>query len=192
MATILDIGLLQDFGYFVFPFLLVLIAGMAILRMAGPFKDKPAFAFLIALVGALMTMSSSIAIKAINMMAPWYVLFLFLMLLIIVAYQTFGIESGTITEYITKSENGGTIGRWILGITIAIFVLSLGYVIQQEEGVLYAAGGPDNETVPSIYDVPLTGVEGFWATVFNPKVMGLVLIMLIAFFTVQYLSESAH
>ena len=34
-----------------------------------------------------------------------------------------------------------------------------------------------------------TGPAEFWQTIFHPKVLGLMLVMLIAFFTVRYMTE---
>lgn len=185
MATPLDIGLLQKFDV-IFPFLLVLVLGYVVLTRISWFKDNQAITFIIALALAILSLFNPVVIGTINLMAPWFVLLFIFMLLVFMAYVAFGIKEDTIVETITKGEYAKDFGYWILAIVLIIGLGSLSTVISEEKG--FTQLGDDNATIAP----EDTGAEevGFWDTLFHPKVLGLVLILLIALFTIQRLARS--
>lgn len=182
MATPLDVGLLQKFDV-LFPFLFVLVVVYAILSRTEWLKEKQTIAFLLAFMLAVMTLFSTIAVKTINRMAPWFVLLLVFSILILVAYQAFGIQEKSIVETLTGKDYGGTFAYWVLALMLIIGLGSLSAVVSEEVAFTKLAAG-ENAT-------QVTGEAeevGFWATIFHPKVLGLTLILLIAMFTIQRLS----
>lgn len=185
MVTLLDIGLLQRFEV-IFPFLFVLVLLYAILSRMTWFKDTQAVAFLIAFALAVMTLMSSIAVKTINRMAPWFVLLVVFGVFFILAYVSFGVKEGTIEDVLTKSEHSGTFAWWVLALMLIIGFGSLATTVSEEIGfrTLAAEEGAAAPGTPE----PI----GFWATIFHPKILGLVLILLIAMFTVMKLAGKAE
>ncbi len=177
MATPLDIGLLQKFNV-IFPFLFILVIVYAILSRTEWFKDKQAFAMIIAFILALMTLLSNIAIKTINLMAPWFVLLFLFSIMVLVAYMTFGIKEETILETLTKGVYAKEFSFWILALVLIIGLGSLSYVISTEGGW----GDLGGETQPG-------EAVGFFATLTHPKVLGMVLLLLVGMFTVGKLSQ---
>jgi len=177
MATPLDVGILAKFNI-IFPFLLILIASYVFLTKTSWFKGKEAIAFVIAFILALMTLLSPITVRTINMMAPWFILFLVFVLFLLMAYQTVGVPESTITEIITKSKYSKDIFWWVLVIALIIGIGSLASVISHKEPVT----GLEEEIAP-------TEETGFWQIVSNPKVLGVVLVLLIAMFTIQHLAK---
>jgi len=183
MATPLDIGLLQEFSG-IFPFLLVLVLVYAILSQSDWFKGKPGISALIAVIVAFMTLLSGVAIKTINLMAPWFVLFIIFGTLMILAYMAFGIDRETILKTLTGPEYGGSFGFWVLAIMLMIGIGSLVSVINEERGFPIAG---ENATAA---EVSVTGEVGFWETLFHPKILGMVLVLLIAFFAIGKITSS--
>lgn len=184
MATPLDISALKQFSG-VFSFLFVLVLVYAILSQTAWFKEKHGMAAMIALIAAFMTLFSSIAMKTINLMAPWFVLFVIFMILFILAFMIFGYSQKDITDFVSGGEFG--VGMWVMAIMIIIGVGSLVAVINEEVGFKGLTEGN-----VSMYgdSVPTSQEYGLWQTVFHPKILGMVLIMLIAFFAVRQISKS--
>jgi cytosine/uracil/thiamine/allantoin permease len=182
MATPLDVGLLQKFDI-IFPFIFVLVIVYAFLTRTEWFKEKQGIALMIAFVLGVMTLFSSIAIKTINKMAPWFILLIVFAILLILAYQAMGVGEKTILDVITSKEHGTTIAWWVLSLMLMIGLGSLSAVVSEEVKFTQLAEG-ENATI-------ITGEGeqvGFWATLFHPKVLGLALILLIAMFTIQKLA----
>ncbi|HLF55013.1 MAG TPA: hypothetical protein VI612_04805 [Candidatus Nanoarchaeia archaeon] len=180
MATPLDITALQHFTG-IFPFLLVLILVYAILTRTPIFKERQGMAALIAVLAALMTLFSQIAIKTINMMAPWFVLFIIFGILMMLAYMSFGISEKTVMDVITGDNYGGAFSFWVLSIMLIIGLGSLFTVINEQKAIAELAGGEEKVD---------TGELGFWQTLFHPKVLGMIVVLLIAFFTIGKMASS--
>ncbi|MBW3018737.1 hypothetical protein KY329_00950 [Candidatus Woesearchaeota archaeon] len=186
MATFLDIGALQHFQG-LFPFLLVLVLAYAIFSKTV-FKDKPGVSALLAFILAILTLTSGIAQKTINLMAPWFVIFLIFGILILIAFMSFGIEEKSIKDVLTGSKYGRQFFWWVLGIMIIIGFGSLFAVVNEEIDItqLHALG--TNTT-----SAGTGGAEaGFWGSLFDPKVLGMVVVLLVAYFTVSQLTEPAR
>ncbi len=185
MATPLDVGLLQKFDV-IFPFLFVLVIVYALLARTKWLEDNKGIAFLISFVLAVMTLFSGIAVKTINRMAPWFVLLVIFVVLLLLAYQALGVKEESILNIVTGKTYGGTIAYWILALMLMIAVGSLTSVVSEEKPFTELSAG-ENATQLAAG----TGEQvGFWATLFHPKVLGLALILMIAMFTIQKLSSS--
>jgi hypothetical protein len=184
MATPLDIGLLQKFDV-IFPFLFVLVIVYALLARTEWMKEKQGMAFLVAFVLAVMTLFSSIAVKTINRMAPWFVLLVIFIVILLLAYQSLGIKEESILNIVTGKTYGGTISYWVLALVLIITIGSLTSVVSEEKQFTTLSAG-ENAT-----QIAAQGEQvGFWATLFHPKVLGLALILMIAMFTINKLSAS--
>ncbi len=180
MATPLDIGLLSKFDL-LFPFLLILFVTYAFLSRLSMFKERQAIAAIVAFVVAIMTLMSPIAIRTINMMAPWFILLLTFGIFLIISYQALGVPEQSITDILTKSPYSKTIVWWVIAIALIIGIGSLATVISQREGFISKLGEPIEGAAP-------TEETGFWQTIMNPKVLGVALIFLIAMFAISKLA----
>ncbi|MEM4263432.1 MAG: hypothetical protein QW666_00870 [Candidatus Woesearchaeota archaeon] len=178
MVTLLDTGLLQKFDI-IFPFLLVLTLVYVGMNRISWFKDKQAFCFIIAFALALLTIFSRVAVRTINMMAPWFVLLFIFMILVLMAYMAFGIKEETIIETITKGKYATDFGYWVLALVLIIGLGSLATVISEEKGFMGLAGEEAAGAAEKI---------SFWTTITHPKILGLALLMLVALFTIQKLA----
>lgn len=180
MATPLDVTALQQFSG-IFPFLLTLVLVYAILSMTAWFKDKKTLAALIAIIAAFITLLSPIAIKTINLMAPWFVLFVIFAILFVLAFMLFGFEQKAFTDFIISGEYG--VGTWIMAIMLIIGIGSLVYVVNEERGFAEL-------TAENVSAVKPSESYGFWQTLFHPKVLGMVLVLLVALYTVKQMTKS--
>ena len=182
MATFLDIAALKQFSG-IFPFLLVLVLVYAVLSQTSFFKEKQGMAALIAVICAIMTLFSSIAMKTINLMAPWFVLFVVFAILFILVFMMFGYTQKDVTEFVTSGEYG--VGIWAMAIMIVIGAGSLAAVLNEEVGL-------EKLTVGNVSSVGAekTADYGFWQTLFHPKVLGMILVLMVAFFTIRQLVKT--
>ncbi|MBD3304557.1 hypothetical protein GF343_05415 [Candidatus Woesearchaeota archaeon] len=187
MATPLDIGLLQKFDV-IFPFLLILVLGYVVLTRISWFKENQAICLIISFALAVLSMFNPIVVRTINMMAPWFVLLFVFMLLVFMAYIAFGVKEETIIGTITSGEYGKDFGYWVLAIVLIIGLGSLSTVISEEKGFQPLTTGENATVVPEGAGPEETG---FWETLFHPKMLGLVLILLIALFTIQRLAVAS-
>lgn len=177
MATILDIGILKSFSG-IFPFLFALVITWAVLMRAKFFADNKAFAAIIAFLFAVATMFSTVAIKTINLMAPWFVLLFLAIVLIMVVYQAFGIQESQILGVITGQY--GTEFAWVIIVILGLIITgSLFTVLAEEKIELRAAAGVTVEQ--------MTPAQWGLSVLTHPKVLGFMAVMLIAMFTIQQL-----
>lgn len=181
MATPLDIGALKAFDK-LFTFILVTILVYAFLSSTALFKERKLIAALVAVLAGLLTLTSNLAIQSINLMAPWFVLFVIFALLMMLGFMLFGYDMGDIKDFVTSGEYG--IGQWVWVIIAIIGIGSVAAVWNME----YGFGALTGENV-TVEEQPAAGEYGFWETIFHPKILGMALVLLIAFFTVKYMSE---
>jgi uncharacterized membrane protein len=178
MATFLDIGLIEKMNY-LFPFLLVFILVYVVLTRLEMFKEKQGLAAIIALVLALLTLTSSLIIKTINRMAPWFILLIVFGILVLIVYQAMGIKEDKITSVLTSEEHGPAFIWWIIALVVLIGLGSFITVFSEEKGF-------QKLTEEEVEDEE----KSVWTTLFHPKILGLVLIFLISYFAIQKLTST--
>jgi hypothetical protein len=175
MATILDIGLLQKFEL-IFPFLLVIVVVWGLLSYTKFLGDNKLLHSLIALIlGVLVLMSDAIR-EVLNRIAPWFVLlvmFIFFMLLLA--------KAGGVTEAEIFHEFS-----WLRIVFLLISAFILLYAI-----IDVTVWDEDTETMGDTVtggEVGEGGSSAFFATLRHPAVLGLIVIFLIATFTIHRLT----
>ncbi|RMD57424.1 hypothetical protein D6825_04045 [Candidatus Woesearchaeota archaeon] len=178
MATPLDVTALQGFKG-VFPFLFILVFTYAILISTSWFKDKQFFAAIIAFALAFMSLLSPVVTKTVALMMPWLVLFFIFIVLLMIVFMATGVKGEYITDFI--KEGNYALGLWMFVIFSLIAVGSLMFVLNEETG-----------GIESFYNESQIGQAQGWAvlpTIFHPKFLGMVLVLLIAVFTVRYMTS---
>ena len=183
MATLLDIGLLENFGI-IFPFLLVFSITLAVLNYFEALKDNKALQATIAVALAFMTLFSKIAVKTIMLMAPWFVIMFVLAVLGVVLFMTVGYTKENIQGTLKSKEYAKIFGYLILSIVLIIGIGSLSFVVSEEKGFLSLT----NETT----DISQAEGEsaGFFQILVDPKVLGMIMLLLIAVVTMFKLTEA--
>jgi hypothetical protein len=202
MATFPGFSLLENFsGVFTFLFSFALLFG--ILEVTHPFgKEKKGLNSFLALMLALMISFSSRVTNIISFMAPWFVVTIVVIFFIMLIEMMFGVDVGVFKKIATgESGNyGRTITYWIITIASIILLLGLSQEFGQEVGPYLnnetISENPDQyvETQLGSTTVPTgqTNTDDFQqnlgATLFHPKVLGMIVILLIASFAVRLLS----
>ena len=180
MATPLDISVLQQFNN-VFPFLLILVLIYVVLDQMEWFKERRAIAAIISVLVALMALLSPIVIKSVSLIAPWFVLFIIFMVLMMLAFMATGIERNFIVDFVKQDKFGAAL--WTFAIITIIGVGSIVSVWTEETGGLEKLQGTNLTAQVE------SGNASAFQTVFHPKILGVVLVMLVGFFTIKYMTS---
>lgn len=183
MATLLDLTALEHFSS-IFSFLFVLVIVFGILSYSKFLGENKSIHALIALFLAIMTLFSDTVVQSINKMAPWFVLLFVFILFMLMAFKVFGTSDADIMGVLKDSQYAYIIW-WIAAIGIIIAVGSLTSVVWGgDQGMpVYNESSPDS-------DVGSTGGSAFFGTLFHPKVLGAVFVLLVAVFAIQKLTAS--
>ena len=174
MATFLDIGLTQYFGV-IFAFLFVFTIVYAILQYSKLLGDNKGIHSIIALTIAFFTMLSDKMSKIITDLSPIFVVMMVFILLLLMVYKMFGMEEKWITELIQGGDN--SLRYFIL---VLAFVVLLGVIANVYGSELLQYTTTDTGSV----------TQNIGATLFNPKILGFGLVMLIAVFSIMMLAKS--
>ncbi|HLD72017.1 MAG TPA: hypothetical protein VJA23_00380 [Candidatus Nanoarchaeia archaeon] len=182
MATLFDVGLIQTFDV-VFPVLLVFALVFALLQKTKAIGESVGVNAIIAVAAAFMVLMSDTLVQMINFMVPWFVVAIIFFVLLILIFQIFGTKEADLT----KAVKDKAVYWSIIGIAIVILLAAFGNVLGQsfteqafqEEGNLTAS---DGSVASSSFEGSLN------ATLFHPKVLGLIIIFAIAIFAVAFLS----
>ncbi|MBR9683224.1 hypothetical protein GOV03_01670 [Candidatus Woesearchaeota archaeon] len=175
MVTFLDVGLFQYFNV-IFSVLLIFSIMFAILHKTKVLGENVTINAIVAIAVSLMTLLSQDVIDLINFIAPWFVLVFIFVILLILMYQLFGATEKDVFGAL-KSEK--TIQWAIFGVSMIILVAGFGHV-WGEELAQQAMGGEVSEDGAFEQNV--------YSIVFNPKVLGIIFIFVIAIFAIAFLT----
>ncbi|MBD3209716.1 hypothetical protein GF367_04870 [Candidatus Woesearchaeota archaeon] len=206
MATFLDIGFLGEFSI-IFTFLLVWVLVYALLSMTKQLGDKKNLNALIALAVAVIVIASPTMLRLVNTMVPW-----FLIMVLLLFFILFGIKMFTgdkdLSGAVFKDKKVYT---WIIVLMVVVLIFSLGNAFGSQT---LERGGWDGTGPPPSGGDSLEGTDAFIEetgvgnanvsgsqvatndfstnlihTLFNPKVLGLMLVMLVAMFAMFFISD---
>lgn len=183
MVTPFDISLLKQFQI-IFPFIFIFCIVYALLTSIKFPGENRSLHAAIAVVLAIMSLFSDIVVETINTAAPWFVLLIIFIVFLLIGFMIMGVGQADIMA-VLKDPEYSFINWWIVALVLIIVIGSLSQVISEKKG-----GYPpfaENATLNG-EEVP-TQESAFWQTLFHPKVLGLVAILLIAFFTVSKLTS---
>lgn len=176
MATFLDIGLFEAFSP-VFAFLFVWVTVFAVLQFTKFLGDNKGLHALFAFILAVLTMLSPKLVQLIGTMAPIFVVAIIFIVFLLLLYKMFGVDDDWLTSAI---KGKGSAFYWIL-IVAAVIVVGSVSIVFGEEILSITQGGDGGNT---------TGVVGnLGSTLFHPKVLGFVVLMLIAVFAIYMLAS---
>ncbi len=193
MPAMLDIGILNYFSI-IFPALLVFALVFIIL---GRFKilgeSKPLHS-IIAIVMAILVMMSREIVEIINFISPWFVIVFIFGILLMITYMIMGVSEDTLSKYIS---NDRAINWLIFAIGFVIIIAGISHVYGQRlltgtEGEV-TTGGVTNVTYVRETPVGTTASSSFMGNVtaifFNPKIIGVLFVLLLAVFTIALLAR---
>ncbi len=193
MPTFLDIGLL-NYVQVIFPFILVWVVVYSVLQWREVLGKNQSLHSIIALVLAIMTVLSQPVVALIQYMAPWFVMLLVLSLFIILFLRFFGVSDSAIKDAFEKSDDARFLTYWIIVISVIVFAGAVGKVFFAGQSVY--VGGETGAVLDSVYAgntsalnvATASGEANFAATLFHPKVLGMLFILIVAAFTIKLLS----
>lgn len=181
MATVFDLGLLQEFQI-IFVWLLVFVLVYAILELTKVLGENKGLHAIIALCAAIIFSFSKSAVHVVTGMTPWIVVMLFFFLFLLMGIRfAFG-EAGD--QYLLSVLGGEKGAAWWIFIPVVI-ILSV---------MLMSAVGPaltptGNNESGSVGDSDMSTDTSDWQrnilnTMFHPKILGTGILLLIAMFTI--------
>ncbi len=184
MASVLDVGLLGKFS-FIFTMLFIIVIVYGILEYTKIFGDRQGLHILVAfLVGIMLLLVPSVS-DVISTITPWFILLFIFILLMVIAYKMLGATDSDIKNAMTTNKS---IIYWIMIFSVIILLGGLGKVFFT--GGDSSVGINVNETgTTTSSDVGQTGTNALWATIFHPKVLGLIFLLLIGVFTITSLTS---
>lgn len=201
MASLLDVTLLSHFSE-VFVFLFIFVLVYAILKLTKVLGDSPGLIGLLAITSAFMFMFSSKAIAMVTFMVPWFTLLAVFIMLIILNYRILGGEGGVMSALVDAKKHKMVV-YWIVIIGIIIVLMALGQnygqsvgpYLDDEGNTVYRNSSSPIESISGIGDTYRgtgdvdTGDfnTNLGATIFHPKVLGMILILIIASFTMMFM-----
>ena len=194
MATFLDISSLSFFSS-IFTFILVFVALYSLLSYAKFLGENNGIHALIAFSISILTLFSKDAIEVINFVVPWFVMLFIGMLLMLLAYSLFN-PGGNVFDLLVGGDKHKTIIYWIISLSVIIILIGLGNSFGERVGP-YLDG--DNNTnigsaaADNIRGDGLTATDDFntnlGATLFHPKILGLLVILLLGTFTIMTMAS---
>ncbi|MBW2992169.1 hypothetical protein KY345_03040, partial [Candidatus Woesearchaeota archaeon] len=110
------------------------------------------------------------------------IIFVLLMFLLL-AYKFLGAKDADIAHVLTRDK---TVVVWILILFAIILVGSVARVYFSEEAPAPVAG--EGGIVVSEEELGKVGVSAFWSTLFNPQVLAVIMVLLIAVFAILLLT----
>ncbi|MEA3429877.1 MAG: hypothetical protein U9R08_01255 [Nanoarchaeota archaeon] len=180
MVSFLDLGLLQHFS-FLFPVFFVFVVVYALLERYKLLGDnKGVHALIAASLGGILLFSKS-ALNIVTILSPWFIIFIIFLIFLFMLFMMFGVKEKDFLETIKDNK----LAHWSI-IVVAIFMLAAAV------GKTFFAAAPEGTTGLGQAFVQGTtsgvGEAAFWLTLFHPKVLGVVFVLLIGMFAVRMLT----
>lgn len=190
MATILSTDFLANFGG-LFTFLFVFVIVFAILEYKKIIGENKGIHAIAAFSIAMLVTISGDAREVITFAAPWFVVLMTVIILILLAFSIFDLGPLDFKKIITEGEYSSVISYWIIILASVIVLISLANVL----GPKFLAQNTDivDGSTVTLSNNTGTGTSDFQAntinTIFSTKVMGLLMLLVIGSFTIKFLSQ---
>jgi hypothetical protein len=196
MATFPGLTLLSNFN-FIFTFLFSFSIIFGILEFSHPFGEKKKGIYsIIAFSLSILLVSATKISNIVSFMAPWFVVTIIVVFFIIFVQMMFGVTAVELKDFATKSPYANTITYWIIAIAIIALIFGISLEYGQSVGPYLnntSSSGSTQGTMNSLNVSSGSTASGNFqqnlgATIFHPKVLGLIAITLIGTFSVRLLS----
>ena len=178
MVTFLDTSVLKAFDV-VYAFLFVWALMFAILHKVKFVSTSSGVNAVIATAAAFIVILSRNIVEMINFMIPWFTIVIIMVVLLLLIFQIFGFKEADMA----KAVKDRAIYWSLIGISIVIMFAAFSNVFGQSilEAGQQARGEINDTSVPGFQ-------QSLFVTLFNPKVLGLIILFAIAVMTVALLS----
>lgn len=171
MASLVASGVASEFLISTLIFIFIFAILYAIVSKIELFGSNKAVHILIAFSSSLLVVFIPETKALINFMTPWFVILIILVVFMLLAVMTLGIKHSEITDWL-KNVSPGTTST----IVIIVIILFL-FAVYKVFGPIFTMAGPEE--------------TGLWAAltrvVLQPKVLGVIFLLLIASAVVKYI-----
>ncbi len=182
MATFLDLTLI-DFFDRIFVVLLIWTIIFAILQKTKAVSDGLGINAIIAVAIAFLALISDTIIQLISFMVPWFALLIIFLVLLILLFQIFGVTD------VSAAVNDKTVQWTLIGVGIVIVIAAFGTVFGQQLAAAAGSSSTDSGTATAAGGTGTTNFQqNIYSTLFNPKVLGMLVLFGVAIFAVILLS----
>ncbi len=164
MATFLDVTGLEQFANF-FVFIFVWLTVYALLTYSK-FIQNHAINIILGLIVGLFVLLSPIVSGAIRYMAPWFAVFLILIMVVTVLIQSFGAGDLSSIAHLRIIVIVLIIGGFVLGFAAYL----------REQVLLPGDNGTEMDYTNTVH------------VLFHPKIIGMVFLLIVAVFTIALLA----
>ena len=194
MATFLDISIFSHIRIiFVFLFIAALI--YAILLKTKFLGQNKTISVIIAFSVAILFSMMGSTNQMLDLVLPAFAIFLLFGFMIGTLFIFLGGSSDNISSVF--GDNPKIMGYWVLIITLLIFLGGFGKIFfdptsEQAVGINKTVTDGNGNTIEagSGEAIGQVGENAFWDTIFHPKVLGFIALMMIGTFTVMYMVKS--
>ncbi|MEE9525130.1 MAG: hypothetical protein V3V78_00805 [Candidatus Woesearchaeota archaeon] len=188
METFLDIGILNYFSV-IFPALLVFVIVYALLEKTKILGENKSLHAIAAIVSAFLVMLSRDIVAIINFGAPWFILVFVFLILLLLIYRMMGATDADLTNMIRTD----TMVQWAVFIIGLIIIFASISHIYGQRLLEQAPGEAEGVTVGDVQEREegVSHKSELRDALFNTKVLGMVLILLIAAFAIGMLSRES-
>ncbi len=205
MATLMDVSLFSYFGsIFLFLMVFVIVYGLlSMSKMFGTLKGANGIYAIISLGIAFFVLMFEPVSAMISVMIPWFTVVIILMFLIMFVVKMFDSDTSLFSGILKSKGVHWTLITVFIIIILASLSSTFGQsLLTQNENVVVTTEGEIIEATPSSgVDIPVnnmepgsTGTDDFGnnmlMTLVNPKVLGLILMMIIGLFTIMLMADS--
>jgi len=198
MPTFLDLGLLE-YVQIIFPFILIWVVTYSVLEWREILGKNRNLHAIIAFVLAMMSLFSPPVIAIVKYMTPWFSMLLIFALFLLMFFKFFGIGDEAITKFFLEGEYRYVVNYWILLTSLLVLGLAIGQVFFAGPSVYVGDGqqpGLSDSLISSITGVQNVepgvatsrGDVNLIATIFHPKVLGMIFILIISALTIKLLA----
>ena len=182
MATILDVGILQFFDP-IFAVLLIFSIIFALLQKFEVVSKSLGINAIIAISIAFSVLLSGSLIEIINFMIPWFVIVIIFTVLLLLLFKMLGAKDEDILAALKKDN----LLIWIVAgigivIMVAAFANGLGQSLLEEAGSAGVTEIGEGGVASGSFQ------QNVYATLFHPKVLGLLVLFGVAIFAILLLS----
>ncbi|MGE0793589.1 MAG: hypothetical protein AB7V77_05425 [Candidatus Woesearchaeota archaeon] len=204
MATLMDVSLFSYFGS-IFLFLMVFVIVYGLLSMSKMFsslKGANGIYAIIALGIAFFVLMYKSVTSVLSVMVPWFAVLIIAIFLIMFVIKMFSQDDALFTNIIKSKGVYWTILTFVIIIVLASFSSTFGQTLLSgqepiETTTTEVIGGieyTETTTSPQPSAAATTGTDDFGnnllKTLVNPKVLGLMLLMIVGLFTIMLMADS--
>lgn len=180
MATVLDLGLLQYFTP-VFVFFFVFVILWALLEKTRFFGENKFANLAIAMCLSFLFIFIPELTTFVSILTPWFIVLMIFLIFLVLIFLFMGVDPTKVANLFGSNE---TVIWTILILSIMIFGYAMTQVYgEQIRGITVGSEATDDQG---------SLAQSVGSILFTPKVLGMLLLLVIAAFAVRFISAANH